>query len=83
MAFAKYRMTMDLCKKAAAGGPEELKKILKGLRGYDFRPSCKVTPPVGCCFDPYEMMNAERCFTWFPQWSDPAYYEPFHSIASS
>lgn len=76
IAWGRYRTTMDLCKKAANGTPKEVENLIKGLRGYDFRWQCKVTPPVGCCFDPTEMMNAKRCFTWFPRPGTPEWYEP-------
>lgn len=76
MAFASYRHTMGLCKKAAGATPDEVKKMIKELSGYNFLPDCEVSPPVGCCSDPYEMMNAERCFTWWPSPEKPTYFEP-------
>lgn len=76
MAFASYRHTMGLCKKAASASPGEVKKMMPELKGYNFLPACKVPPPVGCCSDPYEMMNAERCFTWWPSAQKASYYEP-------
>lgn len=76
MALARYRHTMELCKKAAGATPAEVKKMIANLKGYNFLPACKVAPPVDCCSDPYEMMNAERCFMWWPTPHRPSYYEP-------